>query len=208
MNWCWLFFQAIGQQSSEMFFHVAGVFLFPCAVNAGGQLHPCQGAEECWNIWHSTLQYCPGMTCQDLSRAAHLRIILLYKSCLFPFRHSPDYRRSIRTPVDINSLTDTLWHLLLMLHIHIILMCMLDTSFPTGILILPSRFLRLFFLSALDEESNCRPLVFTYILVPLVLTSSLQCWNIWRILLRAPVLPWNDRSRSFSLRSFAYYSAK
>ena len=65
---------------------------------------------EIYGIYSSTLQYCPGMTCQDLSRAAHLRIILLYKSCLFPFRHSPDYRRSIRTPVDINSLPDTLWH--------------------------------------------------------------------------------------------------
>ena len=41
---------------------------------------------------------------------AHLHIILLYKSCLFPFRHSPDYLRSLRTLVDINSLTNTLWH--------------------------------------------------------------------------------------------------
>ena len=33
------------------------------------------------------------------------------------------------------------------------------------------------------------------------------CWNIWRLSQRAPVMPWNDRSRSFSRRSFACYSA-
>ena len=51
------------------------------------------------------------MTGQDLSRAARLHILFCYvhKSCLFPFRQSSDYI-CLRTPVDINSLTDTLRH--------------------------------------------------------------------------------------------------
>ena len=39
----------------------------------------------------SVLQYCAGMTDQDLSHAAcFLFIASIYKKCLFPFRHSPD----------------------------------------------------------------------------------------------------------------------
>ena len=54
----------------------------------------------------STLQYCPGMTSQDLSCTAHWHVILLYKYCLF---HSdiPQTKSGFWTPVDINNLTDT-----------------------------------------------------------------------------------------------------
>jgi hypothetical protein len=37
------------------------------------------------------VEYCIAMSGQDLSRTARLHIILLYKSYLFPFRHSSDY---------------------------------------------------------------------------------------------------------------------
>ena len=46
---------------------------------------------QVYGAYSSALQYCPGMTGQDLSHAARLQILLLYKSCLFPFRHSSDY---------------------------------------------------------------------------------------------------------------------
>ena len=64
-------------------------------------------------------------------------------------------------------------------------MCMLDTPYPTGIIIAPSLFLHFFFLSVLAEDLNCQPLVFTYILVPLVLTSPLH-GTMWKYV--APTL--------------------
>ena len=55
------------------------------------------------------LQYCPGMTGQGLSRAARFAYLLFCNIINTVYFRSdiPQTTSSLRTPVDINSLTDT-----------------------------------------------------------------------------------------------------
>ena len=81
-------------------------YLVPYAMSAHAQ-HEWPNLLKYMAPLPSALQYCPGMTSQDLSHATHSRIIQYTLSISVPQTTS-----SLRTPIDINSLTDTLWHML------------------------------------------------------------------------------------------------